>query len=569
MPTNNHDLNVPEQGTKDWHEPLNDNFEQLDAILKNISSDGETFTPSTLDAGEIVGSQRESTTELPSAQSDVRVASDFSGSNGGEMIQNAIDDLPSSGGVVLVGPEGPDDVSNSSGSVSDRRSTQAWEFSSTVQHGSNVFVVLEGAYCFRTDDGAGVGLFHNSDQKSGNSNLGLLGAKGATIDGNSPNNSEEKAVDDNETAYIRCEDVAIGGLHHGGLTIRNTLGWGAFLQNPTSGWIGNICGRMPARDSRNTIMVSGGAQRTTIENVYGQHRDDMIAVQTKVGNFGKGGTNTAEDVIGVTIRNINGERVGSMSSNLIRIFPSVDSSTSEQRSMRGVSISQCLYTDGFNLLNLGFGGESSTVESFRNVSVSDCYSTNCNRLILQEQSASQIQVSNCYHDSSGEFYKVANGSTIQDLTISGGGKRGADASTYGAINSVGATIDGLRVQNWTCDGQASSAVGVRLDDQTNVIGEMDVSGTFRDCGGVIGIQDSTTLSAPVSINVSTPGTDEPWRYLDKTVGVTRGGIGQEAVGSSGPPTTSNWAVGDIVENTSSSPPEVYLLRPGESWLQIS
>jgi len=53
MPTDNHGLNTPSEGATDWHIPLNENFNSLDAILKNISADGTTHSPSALVADEI------------------------------------------------------------------------------------------------------------------------------------------------------------------------------------------------------------------------------------------------------------------------------------------------------------------------------------------------------------------------------------------------------------------------------------------------------------------------------------------------------------------------------------
>lgn len=51
--TDNHDLNTPAKGATDWHEPLNQNFEDLDTILQSISTDGTSFSPTSLDADEI------------------------------------------------------------------------------------------------------------------------------------------------------------------------------------------------------------------------------------------------------------------------------------------------------------------------------------------------------------------------------------------------------------------------------------------------------------------------------------------------------------------------------------
>lgn len=53
MPTDNHGLNTPSEGATDWHLPLNENFSSLDSILQNISTDGTTFSPSSMTADEV------------------------------------------------------------------------------------------------------------------------------------------------------------------------------------------------------------------------------------------------------------------------------------------------------------------------------------------------------------------------------------------------------------------------------------------------------------------------------------------------------------------------------------
>lgn len=99
MPTNDHGLNTPQKGAKDWHEPLNQNFRDIDTLLHRISQDGTTYSPDAVETDEISlgGSSRSEwpgggegaafSTDPTTATNDVIVAQDA------EDIQTAIDTL--------------------------------------------------------------------------------------------------------------------------------------------------------------------------------------------------------------------------------------------------------------------------------------------------------------------------------------------------------------------------------------------------------------------------------------------------------------------------------------------
>lgn len=117
---------------------------------------------------------------------NVRYASAFNGADGGTQIQNAVDDLPSQGGVVIVGPEGPDDVSGSSGSVSDGREKNAWELTSEISLSDNQTLYFINSYVFLADStftGSTTGYLV---KVGGSTNVTVAGT--GTLDGNKSNN---------------------------------------------------------------------------------------------------------------------------------------------------------------------------------------------------------------------------------------------------------------------------------------------------------------------------------------------------------------------------------------------
>lgn len=92
--TPNQDLEKPEERETDWGIAIRNTYDKLDTILQGFSSDGKS-----LNIKEV---------------NNVYYAKDFEGVDGGAMIQNALDYADSQPGKnrVVVGPVGPDNPSN-------------------------------------------------------------------------------------------------------------------------------------------------------------------------------------------------------------------------------------------------------------------------------------------------------------------------------------------------------------------------------------------------------------------------------------------------------------------------
>ncbi|NUC74952.1 hypothetical protein HTZ84_22060, partial [Haloterrigena sp. SYSU A558-1] len=69
-----------------------------------------------------------------------RNASDYSGADGGEQIQAAINDLPARGGVVFIPTEGPDSTTNAEGATEDN----VWEVNTPIDTGDKNAVRIIG-----------------------------------------------------------------------------------------------------------------------------------------------------------------------------------------------------------------------------------------------------------------------------------------------------------------------------------------------------------------------------------------------------------------------------------------
>src|ERR1044071_1849936 len=104
-------------------------------------------------------------------------ASQFTGQNGGERIQAAIDSLGTTPKVIEVGPQGPD---------RDGR----WLLTKALILPSNTTLVLQGSRLFMADsvsDNLLRNLHAESEDSSRDENIHILGMGGAELDGNAVN----------------------------------------------------------------------------------------------------------------------------------------------------------------------------------------------------------------------------------------------------------------------------------------------------------------------------------------------------------------------------------------------
>lgn len=94
--TDNHDLNTPDPGTTDWHEPLNANFEDLDELLRGIDSEGAVYSPDAVDDAAVNRNRILDTAG--------NVYDELTGSNDASKVQQAIDERPNDAGIVIPDP---------------------------------------------------------------------------------------------------------------------------------------------------------------------------------------------------------------------------------------------------------------------------------------------------------------------------------------------------------------------------------------------------------------------------------------------------------------------------------
>lgn len=136
--TDNHGFNTPEQGSIDWHLPLNENFDQLDTDLEIRDSQAnlDTYTPkkgakffatdtesvylgdgSNWNRLDSRGTSPAFDTIMARRQSNIVYAAHFDGPDLSTRVQNALGTLPQGRGKVIVTPR--DDGAN-------------WEWGSTL-----------------------------------------------------------------------------------------------------------------------------------------------------------------------------------------------------------------------------------------------------------------------------------------------------------------------------------------------------------------------------------------------------------------------------------------------------
>lgn len=206
-------------------------------------------------------------------------ASEFDGDSGGERIRNAVSaaDLQPGPNVVVVDGAGPDDVSDSTGALSDPvLAENAWELHAAIELPSYTTLLLEGCYLFLSD-GTLDNLLRNADFEDGNEHV-TVAADGAILDGNAENQGVEPGTYDNfaEQLGIRMFNVDHVALY--GYTVRNTAAWSHKIENVTHLTVHDVNLRQTAGwGNMDGVKVVGPAERFSVYNIYGRALDDLVS----------------------------------------------------------------------------------------------------------------------------------------------------------------------------------------------------------------------------------------------------------------------------------------------------
>ncbi|WP_135363444.1 glycoside hydrolase family protein [Halosimplex halophilum] len=460
--------------------------------------------------------KRDGTLEGPALSTEVLNntyhAENFSGANGGEMIQNAVDAAASTVGfnkVVVNGP-GPDDVSDSTGSMSDPTwAENAWELTQHLSIPSYTYVVFENCYIFLAD-GTDDNLVRNADFQNGDQYI-VIEYQNAVFDGNNLNQTEIARSTSDALVNLGFRFYNVDNLHmHGRGIVRNTNAWGGKIEGVTESSASGITWWQNGEtDNMDGIKVLGPADNVTIRDFDGRTGDDMTSANDYDEHLmdGSGGP-----VRNVTFENIRRRSSQDGSGNAVRVWQYGNSIVED------ITIGTVMHKDGLQgsaAVSLGFGLGASSFKDFSNITVENVVSNNERGVtimqpvrnvtidnIVTKNGENPVNVAAELHGSSisnvsgvdcAAILKV--GGLLADTTVDLGGQTN-DASLNAAIRvPSGGTVERCDVELGTFDLQKDGlqngdVLKVESDGgwyDTNIRG-----GTIRRADSFLNLQPDST-----------------------------------------------------------------------------
>lgn len=514
---------------------------------------------------------------------NVRYASAFDGADGGTQIQNAVDDLPSSGGVVVVGPEGPDDVSGSSGADATR-GTAAWEISSPIALPSNITLLLNACYLFLADN-ADDNLIKSDNVVTSPSgtvarreNINIIGTGPDTwLDGNEAN--QDSTLDNwKEIGVIlyKVDDFSVRNLRIG-----PTLGFALSPQNVTQGDIENIWFDQETGNARNAdgLHQVGPIDGVTGRGLYGTAADDFVALTSTTTNvklsYAQAIGEAAGDIKNCSYEQVHGEVVTSTNPSLFNIF------ADDTNVVRDITMAHATL-------------EGATAEAILDVEgITGATKANVERITLAHATAVKSDAVGVKLDSCG-----ASDLTLDDVTVRDGfplfnqdGNEidgldvigckqfdsGSSTNGVGGFLRLNGTASDIRViggegRMGSVAGTESNGRAIAIESAATVDNLVVKGTTFHNFGQAIFIDSAATITAPVRFDGVTTKNCTTDYQLDQTLGIAINGRGQESAGAE-TPTATEWSVGDIVDFTDSgdgSGTGVYqLAQDGSTWTALA
>jgi hypothetical protein len=516
----------------------------------------------------------------------VRYASDFSGADGGEQIQAAIDDLPAEGGTVVVGAEGPDDGSN----VTMVSRGDIWTVGNApLSIPSNVTLDLRGAF-IALADGEDTNLWRNATAIDGtndrNENIRIIGP--GRLHGN-PNGQSDASSSGAAAIPNRALTLyhKVDGLYHRDLRVGPANGWAWFAENLNQGsdrtWVKRE--NIELLQGGEEINQDGGpivgpARRVLYDTIYGTTGDDGVFISSAPD--ATGGIHQDSDSGGVKDVYIRNFEVDGASG--------ADAASSFATTKLGIENPMTnIYYENVN----GRGSGQTFFDCFApapatatNIKFRDCATDGVMKFETTDLTFDGLHFLNCDLGSSVKGVVqilsniVANNMTFDGCTFRPGGA--SSISTCIAIDpfdSGAPTINDMTVSDCRaeCDTLSDSTllgVGSTVTLNNAQLSDNVVRGQSSATNRGFAIKSGATLGdvdfgGNQFINVTYPFDDNNSNgTLGETLGVTIDGQGVEAVGSTGSPTASNWSAGDIVRNSNND--SIWQLRQdGSTWDQLA
>ena len=207
--------------------------------------------------------------------------------------------------------------------INERTGLPLWEIDQAILLPSNIQVVLDNCL-LRQAEGCMDNVFRNANMYSDGSatrageqqNICITGVGCALIDGGVHNGLTERTSQKDGRPHISFNNAIllhnVDGFAIENITIRNPRWWAINLIFATNGRVKDIT--IDAKDdvpNQDGIDLRTGCHNITVENVYGQAGDDLVALSGFSGEACRGLAveGKSPDIFNVTVRNVVGTSV--------------------------------------------------------------------------------------------------------------------------------------------------------------------------------------------------------------------------------------------------------------------
>lgn len=227
-------------------------------------------------------------------------------------IQNAIRAAKESGIDSVVIPR-----------MNERTGKPYWIIDEAILLPSDIHILLENCHLIQAD-GCFDNVFRNENMYTEGSNtaareqrgIRITGVGNAVIDGGVHNGLTENTSEKDGMPHISCNNMIllhnVDGFAIDNITFKDQRWWAINLIYVTNGCLTNIT--IDARDNvpnQDGIDLRTGCHNITIENIYGQAGDDLVALSGFCGEAHRGLAveGKSPDIFNITVRNVMGTSV--------------------------------------------------------------------------------------------------------------------------------------------------------------------------------------------------------------------------------------------------------------------
>lgn len=374
------------------------------------------------------------TTSPSGGAQGVRFASEFSGADGGEQIQNAIDDIVNNephGGVVVVGPTGPDTFSPS---TTYNQIDETWNIGSQpITFGDDIIVYLTGGATIAvSEEDTKKFPFQPKDTSNGQTGFALVGENPETclIHGNAANQTSAAGTTAGGIRVDECNRVLIQGVALGPVN-----GHAIRKENTTKLVVDNVRFNQDGNASNQDGITGGNSDYNLISNCYGEVADD---------GFGVG--NGAQYV---AVVNCHLEEAQNGGYDFVNV--NVDSNNVTEH----IYVQNCTYTAGGGAHFIDLENDTGNADDRRYISVDNCglqiaddgAGGTPNDFLSINGSAAGVWVTNVQARGPRGILTMDQG-TVRGLRISGVGFFQENNHGAGVWTISGGTIRNGRFTNW-------------------------------------------------------------------------------------------------------------------------